>query len=154
MITPTPEIRKALYQHLIDVLPIKTVVATDVAWPNVPFKPVVNRVYLEPYCLFGETEEVALSPTGFEQLNGIFQITVYGVLNTGESIVEEICRELVDDFRAGTQLALPNGNPLLLAKSYRSSMIISAGNNTLGGQIARPSVVVSINWKHFVPRGA
>lgn len=151
MNTPTPEIRKALYARLLAALPIGPVTREDVAWPNVPFVADAQRLYLAPYCLFGETEEVALSPTGFEQLRGVFQVTVFGVLNTGEAEMEQIARELTDLFRAGTRLPISGHGPLLVSRSYRSTMVVRS--NASSGESTRPSIVVSASWKHFVPRG-
>ena len=153
MNTPTPEIRQALYRHLLCALPIGPVQQADVAWPNSPFKPDVSRVYIAPACLYGTTEEACLSRVGFEILNGVFQITIYGVLYTGEAVIEQVARELTDLFRAGTRLTLPDDRELLLIRSYRNSLYIQTGGSDMGGQINRPSVTVSANWRHFVSRG-
>ena len=148
--TPTPEIRQALYRRLLCALPIGPVERTDVAWPNNPFRPDVARVYIAPACLYGTTEEVSLSSSGFERLNGVFQVTIYGILDTGEAVMEQVAAELTDLFRAGTRLPLPDDGELLLIRSYRSTMFIQTGGS---GQINRPSVTVSADWRHYVSRG-
>ena len=154
MQTPTPEIRKVLCQRLVDALPLCGVTASDVAWPNVPFSPNAQRIYIEPFCLFGETRQASLSDSGFELLKGIFQITVYGVLATGEADLEETARALTDLYRMGTRLYLADDqNPVDIMRSYRSSLHVETGGNDLSGQIMRPTITVSAEWQHYVSRG-
>lgn len=148
MKTPTPEIRQALYRRLLCALPIQEITETDVAWPNVAFDPQVNRMYLAPFCLFGESEMAALSDTGFEKIQGIFQITVYGILHTGEARLERIAADLTNLFRTGSRIAVPSLPSLSITKAYRSSLTTETG-----GEMPRPSIVVSAHWQHYVPRG-
>ena len=148
MRTPTPEIRQAFYKHLLCVLPIRGITQVDVAWPNAPFNPDINRMYIAPFCLFAETATASLSQTGFERLSGVFQVSVYGILNTGESEIEEVARELTDLFRGGTVLTVSGWNPIRIDRAYRSSLQVDTG-----GTPARPVIVVSANWTQYVPKG-
>ncbi len=148
MKTPTPEIRQALYRHLLCALPIGDVTNKDVAWPNAPFTPKAKRIYLAPFCLFNETTVAALSQTGFERVNGIFQVSVNGVLNTGEAEIEEIARVLTDHFRGGTVLQIDGWNPLRIERSYRNTMQIDTS-----GEKPRPVIVISANWTQYVQKG-
>lgn len=142
--TPTPEIRRALYGRLLECLPILGLEKTDVAWPNAVFKPVLARPYLKPFCLFNETELASLSPCGFERLSGIFQITVFGVADTGEGEIEESARVLTDCFRGGTILPIPCFNPLLIATAWRGPM-------RMDGE--RPSITVSARFRQYAQKG-
>ena len=154
MKTPTPEIRKALYRHLTCALPLACgITESDIAWPNVPFRPASNRPYVSPFCLFAETEAAALSKSGFERLSGVFQVSVYGVLSTGESALEEIARELVELYRGGTALDVPGWSPLRILKAYRKSLQIETGGDQLSRETPRPLLVVSANWIHYVTKG-
>lgn len=144
MTTPTPEIRKAFYSRLLGVLPLGEITESDVAWPNVQFRPQTGRMYLAPAILYGETNTASLSEYGFEKLGGIFQVSIYGVADTGEAAIEEVARALTDQFRAGTALALPCANEALIRKTYRSGLEFFD---------ARPVVIVSVNWIQYTQKG-
>lgn len=148
MLTPTPEIRKALYGHLLKALPIGSICETDIAWPNALFQPVVGRMFLAPTCEFSETETASLSPAGFEKLSGRFQISIYGVLNQGEAEIDEAARALVDIFRGGTVLPVPCFNPLHIHAAYRSGLRVEGD-----GESTRPVVSVSVNWFQYTQKG-
>ena len=148
MRTPTPEIRQAFYRHLLCALPIRSITQSDVAWPNAPFKPDVNRMYIAPFCMFAATATASLSQSGFERLAGVFQVSVYGILNTGEAEIEEVARELTDLFRGGTVLTVSGWNPVRIERAYRSSLQVDTG-----GTPARPVIVVSASWIQYVSKG-
>jgi len=153
MKTPSPEIRQALYRHLTCVLPVGRVTLEDVAWPNASFSPKVNQPYLVPYCLFSKTEQAGLSKSGFERLSGCFQIDVYGVLNAGEAELDALSCSLVDYFRAGTRLSVKGFGKLQITNAYRGSLVIGQRNGLQEQKDARPHVVVSVFWQHYVSRG-
>lgn len=148
MRTPTPEIRQALYGHLLEALPIGKICESDIAWPNALFQPVVSRMFLVPSCVFSETETASLSPQGFEKLSGRFQISIYGVLNRGEAEIDEAASVLVDIFRGGTLLPIPCSNPLHIRAAYRSGLRVEGS-----GKSARPVVSVSVNWFQYTQKG-
>ncbi len=159
MKTPRAEIRQAFYSHLLAGLPIGQVTRSDVAWPNFSFKPEQSKMYIAPYLLFGETLQASLSEVGFELLSGVFQITVYGVLNEGESAIETVSQELTDLFRGGTRIALPDvERELLILTAYGSTLQVITGGKIQSAAaysiISRPQIVVSANWQLYIPKGA
>ncbi len=117
MKTPSPEIRQALDKRLLETLPGLGLCAADVAWPNAAFEPKTDRLYLRPTCMFGTTEVPGLGPEGVERLRGIYQVDVFGLLDTGMSETEEIARGLVDAFRGGTRLPCC-GHEMRISKAY------------------------------------
>ena len=153
MNTPTPEIRKALYCRLQNALPIGPILPKDVAWPNSPFTPFTNRMYIAPFCLFSDTNAASLGSNGFERLEGIFQISIYGILNRGEADIEELARTLTDLYRAGTVLEVPGWNPVHIIKSYRTSLYLETGGSQLNREIPRTTIVVSANLNQFTQKG-
>lgn len=153
MTTPTPEIRQALYRHLLCTLPIGAVTVSDVAWPNVPFIPDIHRMYLAPFCLFAETATASLSQTGFERLSGVFQVSVYGILNTGEADMEEVARVLVDAYRGGTVLPLGDWSPVRIQRAYRSSLQVVTGGDQTSQEVPRPVIIVSADWTQYTSKG-
>ncbi len=148
----TIDIRKALYARLSDALPIDGITADDVSWPNAEFTPNVSRMYLTPFCLFGETSTVSLSPTGFERHAGVFQVTIFGILNAGEADLDLVAQDLIGLFRSGTVLEMPSGK-LNIYKTYRSSIIIGRREGLLTQTDSRPQVVVSAHWQHYAAKG-
>lgn len=104
MKTPTPEIRKCFDAKLKDFLPELGLPVSDVAWPNHAFDPNVDALYLRPTCMFGKTTIASLGTDGFENLQGIYQISVLELQGKGLGRSEDIARRLVDEFRGGTVL--------------------------------------------------
>ena len=154
MITPTIEIRQALYRRLLCALPICGLTENDIAWPNASFKTTVKKTYLAPFCLFGETEMASLSSSGFELLAGVFQITIFGLLHEGEAHMENIARELVELYRSGTRIDVPGYEKLLINQAYRGNMTLdTGGRNDMSSEMARPQLVVSAHWQHYVSKG-
>lgn len=152
--TPTPEIRKAFYERLTCSLPIGEIGESDIAWPNMPFSPQVNRMYLAPWCLYADTVTASLSPQGFEMLAGVFQVAVYGLVNSGEAEIEEIARDLTDIFRGGTILQIPGFNPVHIKNAYRSALGFAAQNEGAAKKgSGRPVVTVSANWVQYTQKG-
>ena len=152
MTNPTAEIRQVLYARLIQSLPIGTITADDVAWPNAEFSPDVTRMYLAAFCLFGETNTASLSETGFEKQSGVFQVTIFGVLNSGEFDLDSVALELLQNFRSGVVLEMTQGR-LTFQKTYRSSIIIGRREGLLAQTDSRPQVVVSAHWQHYYAKG-
>lgn len=150
--TPTPEIRKAFYERLVCSLPIGNIGEDDIAWPNMPFRPQVERMYIAPWCMYAETETTSLSETGFERIAGIFQVSVYGVVNTGEAEIEEAARLITDIFRGGTLLQVPGFNPVHIKNAYRSALDFSGQGNMETGK-GRPVITVSANWFQYTQKG-
>ncbi len=136
MKTPTPEIRQCLEVRLVGLLPGLGLAKSDVAWTNMVFTPKTDRLYLRPTLMLNPTETRSLGPNGFEQIQGIFQVDVFGVLNTGPGATEEIARGLVDAFRGGTTLTC-RGCEVRITKAY-------AGTARKDGE--RLHVPVSVVW--------
>lgn len=154
MITPTIEIRQSLYRRLLCALPICGLTEKDIAWPNASFKTSVKKMYLSPFCLFGETTTASLSKDGFELLAGVFQITIFGLLHTGEAQMEQVARELIELYRSGTRIDVPGYEQLLINQAYRGNMTLdTGGRNDMTSEMARPQLVVSAHWQHYVPKG-
>lgn len=104
MKTPISEIHGCFDAALLVFLPTLGVTAADVAWPNVAFNPAVDRLYLQSFLLPARTTTRSLGTDGFEQLKGIYQVTINGVADTGLADMERIADRLVDRFRGGTVL--------------------------------------------------
>lgn len=152
--TPTPEIRKAFYERLLCSLPVGPVGESDIAWPNMPFIPQVERMYIAPWLLFADTVTASLSPEGFEKLSGVFQVSVYGVVNSGEAEIESVARELTDIFRGGTLLQIPGFNPVHIRNAYRSSLDFASQNDgSVKKGSGRPVITVSANWHQYTQKG-
>lgn len=152
--TPSPEIRKAFYERLLCSLPIGDIGESDIAWPNMPFIPQVERMYIAPWLIYAETNTASLSETGFERLTGIFQVSVYGVVNAGEAEIEEAARRITDIFRGGTLLQVPGFNPVHIKNAYRSALDFASQDNgdTKKGS-GRPVITVSANWHQYTQKG-
>ena len=143
MKTPTPEIRQAFYRRLLTALPLGPVTEADIAWPNSNFRPDPGRVYLAPAVLFAETEIASLSPTGFERLSGIFQISVYGIAGQGEGELDCLGQALTDLYRGGTLLPIPCRQHLSIARAWRSGLHFDD----------RPWLAVSASWHQYTQKG-
>lgn len=148
MRTPTPEIRQAFYKRLLCSLPIGPIGEGDIAWPNSKFVPRPNKFYLSPFCMYATTAIASMSSTGFERLSGIFQVSVYGVLDTGEGELDKIASELTELFRGGTYIPLEEWNAITILRSYRSDLRIETG-----GEVSRPVVTVSSEWYQYTQKG-
>jgi len=57
----------------------------DVVLPNDKRKPRDNREYIQFFHLPGDTVQACLGDSGLDMTEGIFQINIMGVLNTGRS---------------------------------------------------------------------
>lgn len=145
MLTPTPQIRQAFYKKLISALPVNDLTEDDVAWPNTKFRPDPDRVYIAPALLFSETRIASLSPRGYEELAGIFQITVYGVAGTGEAEPDYLAQYFTDVFRGGQFLELPCKMNISIRKAWRSQLYFDNS--------ARPWLTVSVDWHQFTQKG-
>lgn len=137
MRTPTPEIRQCLDNRLRAFLPeLGLDPARDVAWPNEPFEPDTDRLFLRPTCMFAQTSVASLGTHGFERLQGVYQISVFEVAGNRMDAVESIARKLVDHFRGGTFLDCC-GYELRIRTAYMSTGIEDE---------LRYHIPVSVNW--------
>lgn len=160
MKTPRSEIRQAFYNCLLEGLPIGPISRSDVAWPNFSFKQDPSKMYLAPYLLFGSTDVASLSEAGFERLAGVFQITIFGILNAGEAALERVTQDLIELFRGGTRIPLPDTDvELLISTAYGSTLQVITGGKiqsaaAMASEISRPQIVVSANWQLYIQKGA
>ena len=143
MITPTIEIRQAFDSRLNGALPELGVTPGQVAWTNAKFAPKVGTSFIRPSILFGETRVTSLGEAGFERLNGIYQISVFGVKDTGIADIEKIANDLIELFRGGTVLKLCEGKSLTITAAYCS------GPFELDD---RPHIPVTVTWYCYVQK--
>lgn len=123
MNTPTPHIRRALDIHFQTFLPqLNFDWEKDVAWPNIEFEPIADRMYLRPSLLLNPTATVSCGPDGFERIDGIYQISVFDIVNKGIARAEECAAKLVDRFRSGTVVDFGCGHVLITSAYYGSAV--------------------------------
>ena len=137
MRTPYPEIRRCLDAHLITLLPVIGLEQTDMAWPNAGFTPVDGRMYLRPWCMYGDTYPVSLGVKGFERLVGVYQVSVLEVADTGMERAENTARAIADHFRGGTRLDCC-GFELCVTTAHAGGAMQDDG---------RLHIPVSVNWR-------
>lgn len=142
MITPIVAIRQALYGQVQEIG--SRLGVTGIAWPNAAFK-ATRTPYLRPSIHYSDTSAASLGSAGFERIEGFLQITLVGETNTGEGMLDEMTQVVIDMIRAGTRLPLGDGYPeLIVTKTYRSTLLLE-GN--------RPTVVVTVNFTVYAPKG-
>lgn len=78
--------------------------AHPIAWPNVSFTPPADSRYLRANELPSPTAGVSLAVDGANEYSGLFQIDVFGPLNTGSSAPKELAGAVVKHFKRGTRL--------------------------------------------------
>lgn len=118
MQTQTPNIRSCFDVHLLEFLPILSLLDTDVAWHNIHFKPDVTKIYLQVHFMPGQTAAASLGTDGFERVQGIYQIDVNVPMTTGISVTEHLCLNLVDYFRGGKKLKTCNNHEVTITTAY------------------------------------
>lgn len=150
MRTPTAELRQAFYRTLLQALPIGAIRQEDICWPNTGFRPDPKRIYLAPFMIFNETRTATLSPNGYEELNGIFQIAICGLPGQGEGEMDGIAAALTDIFRGGTTIDMCDWLPITIRRAWRTALRFGSDSQSNAG---RPSVVVSVAWQQYTPKG-
>jgi len=135
--TPYPEIRRGLDARLLALLPGIGLTAADVAWPNAAFAPDPDKLYLRPWCMFGETATASLGPKGFERLTGVYQISIYEVADTGLERSEGMAQAIIDHFRGGTRFEYC-GFDLHIRTAYARGATLDDG---------RLHIPVSVVWR-------
>lgn len=136
MRSPVVEIRSCLDGHLLALLPALGLTAADVAWPNAAFVPNAGAPYLRATCMFAKTDPASLGRAGFERLQGVYQVDVAEVPDTGIGRAEGMARAVVDHFRGGTELAC-GGWVLRVRAAYPGPGIAEDG---------RYSLPVTVDW--------
>jgi len=143
METPTIEIRQAFDGRLNNALSSLGLEADQVAWMNARFTPKVDTLFIRPHIMFGETKTVSIGSDGFERLVGIYQISVFGVKDTGLSDIEEVAKKLIDLFRSGRVLPLCSDNAVTITSAHCS------GPFELDD---RPHIPVTVSWYCYVQK--
>lgn len=133
---PNPEIRRILDNHLRQSLPAMGLADTDVAWPNIAFDVSVGKLYLAPTCMFGEAKSASLGQDGINRVDGVYQISVFEILNRGMGKAEILAANLVN---------LYSGRTFIICESARLQ-ITSAYSGTGIKQDGRFHIPVSVVW--------
>lgn len=98
----TTSIEDALLWHL-SVLVLAPVV--PVAWPDIPFTPVVGTPYLEPTVLPNKTDFAGVGVGSPHRHFGLLQVNVHGPQGQGSAPTSEIADQIMEHFAPDTVIA-------------------------------------------------
>jgi len=95
------KIVEALFARLaaLTLLPVH-----PIAWPNVSFTPPADGRYLRANELPSPTVGIDIATDGTNEYSGLFQVDVFGPLNVGSSVPQELAGAVVRHFKRGTRL--------------------------------------------------
>lgn len=108
----------------------------DVSWPNIQFDPDTSRIYFAVSHLYSPTQTASCGIDGFERLSGIYQITIFDLLDKGVANTEKLANVIIDHFRGGTIL-------------HSCGVEVRIQNTYLGNSVPedlRFSYPISVNW--------
>lgn len=95
-----------------------------VAWPNTPYKPVKDTLFLRPTVLPATAAQSGLGASGLDTHTGIYQIDVFAATGDGRGAAEVKADALADHFKRGTDLTY-NGLTVRLGNVSRSSGVVN-----------------------------
>jgi hypothetical protein len=96
---------------------------SPIAWENIGFKPVKNKLYLRPSHLPAPTSQAGLGDGGLDEYVGIYQVDVFAPAGKGRGASEKKLDAIADHFKRGTDL-LYNGVYVRLGNVSRNAGFI------------------------------
>ena len=75
-----------------------------VAWENIAYKPIKNKLYLRPTHLPSATVQAGLGTAGIDGYSGLYQIDVFAIAGKGRGEAEAKADAIADHFKRGTDL--------------------------------------------------
>lgn len=112
--TSFDNIESALQNHLATMSGI-----IDIAWPNVPFSPVVGTPYLRFNILFAEPTQSTLGTTGTNEHRGFAQIDCVYPSAEGTASQRAMAGLITERFKRGTDI-IASGQTITVLNVYPS----------------------------------
>ena len=76
--------------------------SSPIAWENIAYKPVKNKLYLRATHLPAPTVQAGLGTAGIDEYLGIYQIDVFAMAGEGRGKAEAKADVIADHFKRGT----------------------------------------------------
>lgn len=101
--------------------------ALPIAWPNEVFNPPASTPYIRAFFLPTPTQDVALGTgsLGLKRMSGIFQVSLYYPLNTGEGDSRRKADAVIALFPRGKTLTHGGVDVVVDATPYASPAFVS-----------------------------
>ena len=112
-------------------------VSSPIAYPNIPYEPSADTVYVRPTFLPAETNQASLGATGKDETNGVYQIEVVVPRGSGRP---QTVDAIADAFKRGTVLTYNGVKVRVRSVSIGVALVTDA---------AWYSVPVSVNFQTF-----
>lgn len=91
----------------------------EIAWPNIPYEPEGDTLYLRPSFLPADTTQVGLGASGLDDTTGIYQVDVVYPAESGRSSIPDA---VADHFSRGTVLSYNGTNVRIRSVSIASGI--------------------------------
>lgn len=119
-------------------------VSDPIAYPNVPYEPESDTVYIRPTFLPTDTVQASLGTTGKDETNGIYQIEVIVPRGSGRP---QAVDSIADAFKRGTVLTY--NDVTIRIRSVSIGVAVFTRESTVSQNTAWYSVPVSVNFQTY-----